>query len=142
MKQLLVFALTAGLLCWMMFSASYKHVAVVRHALLQKEVDYLLEMGANGSYGYIHADMVEQSKSRLEERGFVSGDLTYEVATTSGIPGHLYTQPVPRGTGLQLTIRYPYGRLFTIDRLIGMPAPDPSLDMAATGIKMSEYVPE
>ncbi|GIQ71015.1 hypothetical protein DUZ99_01525 [Xylanibacillus composti] len=141
MKQLLVFVLTAGLLCWMMFSAAYKHVAIARQALLQKEVDYLLEIGANGSHGYIHDAMIAQSKSRLEERGFDTSRLTYEVTTTSGLPGHLRDQPVPRGTGLLLTIRYPYGDLFAIDRLIGMTPPDPELQMAATGIKMSEYVP-
>lgn len=141
MKQLLVFVLTAGLLCWMMFSASYKHVALVRQSLLHKEVDYLLEVGANGSHGYIHAAMIEQSKRRLEERGFDSSRLLYEVATTSGIPGDSRDQPVPRGTGLLLTIRYPYGDLFTIDRLIGMVPPAPDLQMAASGIKMSEYVP-
>ncbi len=65
MKQLLVFVLFAALFCWLMFSPIYKHVLVIRQALLQQEVDYMLEIGASGKYGYIDSWMVEQSRSRL-----------------------------------------------------------------------------
>ena len=84
MKQILVFILFAAMLCWMMFSPIYKHVLVVREAMLQKEVDYLLEVGASGSKGYIDAAMLEQSRRRLEKAG-MSGELVrYTVTSTDG----------------------------------------------------------
>ena len=71
MKQILVFVLFAAMMCWFMFAPIYKHILIMRQALLQKEVDYLLEIGANASHGYIGQDMIEASRMRLEERGFI-----------------------------------------------------------------------
>ncbi|MDR6551920.1 hypothetical protein [Paenibacillus qinlingensis] len=141
MKQILVFILFAAMLCWFMFSPVYKHVIIVRQAVLQKEVDYMLEVGANGSHGYINAAMIAESRDRMAERGFVPGEITYEVGTNSGVSGMDANTPVWRGTGLKLTITYPYQRLFVIDQLIGIPVPATSDRMGATGMKMSEYVP-
>jgi|HigsolmetaAR203D_1030402.scaffolds.fasta_scaffold00794_15 hypothetical protein len=142
MKQLLMFILLSGLICWMMFAPVYKHLAIMRQALLQQEVDYLLEVGASGTYGYIGESMIRQSRERLAARGFVAGDLVYEVSTTSGVDATSSASPVPRGTGIRLVIRYPYKNLFAIDRLIGAAVPDPSGMMSASGMKMSEYVPD
>ena len=141
MKQILVFILFSALLCWFMFSPIHKHVLIVRQAVLQKEVDLMLEIGANGSHGYIDDIMVEDSIQRLEERGFVASDLTYVVTTSSGDEGTSAERPVLRGIGIQLTVTYPYQRLFDIDRLIGIDPPDAADRMAASGMKMSEYVP-
>lgn len=141
MKQILVFILFAALLCWLMFTPIYKHVLIVRQAVLQKEVDYLLEIGANGSRGYIDAAMIAESRHRLAEHGFDSDQVVYTVSTTSGADGGDPTRPILRGEGLRLHISYPYGHLFALDRLIGMTPPDPEDRMSAAGIKMSEYVP-
>ena len=141
MKQILVFILFSALLCWFMFSPIYKHVLIVRQAVLQKEVDLMLEIGANGSHGYIDDIMIEDSIQRLVERGFVASDLTYAVTTSSGDEGTNAERPVLRGIGIQLTVTYPYQRLFDIDRLIGIDPPDAADRMAASGMKMSEYVP-
>lgn len=141
MKQLLVFVLFAGLLCWLMFAPIYKHVLIVRQAVLQKEVDYLLEVGASGAYGYIDRQMIEQSRQRLAGRGFIASEIDYMVTTTSGADGTNPQRPVLRGTGIELTITYPYFRLFEIDRLVGITPPDPAARMAAAGVKMSEFVP-
>jgi len=142
MKQILVFVLFAGVLCWLMFAPIYKHVLIVRQAVLQKEADYLLEVGASGAYGYIDSRMIEQSRERLAGRGFDPSAVEYTVTTTSGEDGTNPQRPVPRGTGIRLEITYPYFRLFEIDRLIGITPPDPASRMSASGVKMSEYVPQ
>lgn len=141
MKQILVFVLFAALLCWAMFAPIYKHVLIVRQAVLQQEVDYLLEVGANASHGYIDSAMVAESKSRLAERGFQTAQLIYAVTTTSGMDGTHPGEPVIRGIGIELELSYPYEQLFEIDRLIGITPPDPQSRMRAIGLKMSEYVP-
>ncbi|RXZ79829.1 hypothetical protein EBB07_21605 [Paenibacillaceae bacterium] len=141
MKSLLVFLLFSALLCWVMFSPIYKHVFIVRQAVLQKEVDYLLEVGANGDHGYINASMIAGSKLRLASHGMRPEAAVYTVGSTSGAAADDPSAPLLRGTGLQLTIRYPYERIFEIDRLIGMPTPSPDTMMGASGMKMSEYVP-
>lgn len=141
MKQLLVFVLFATLFCWLMFSPVYKHVVVLRQSLLQQEVDYMLEVGASGRYGYIDAAMIVDSRSRLSEYGFRPEILEYEVTTASGMPGTDSTAPLQRGDGLRLVIRYPYDGLMDIDRLIGVDPPSSTARMAAAGMKMSEYVP-
>ncbi|UJF32542.1 hypothetical protein [Paenibacillus hexagrammi] len=141
MRQILVFILFAAMLCWLMFAPVYKHVIIMRQALLQKEVDYMLEIGASGSYGYIGDSMIEASRERMEERGFVAADLLYTVTTTSGANGSNPSAPLPRGTGIKLTLTYPYHRLFIIDQLVGMSVPASAERMGATGMKMSEYVP-
>ncbi|MGK9250792.1 hypothetical protein [Paenibacillus humicus] len=141
MKQILVFVLFAGMLCWMMFSPIYKHVFIVREALLQKEVDYLLETGASGSRGYIDDAMVEASRSRLEQAGMRRDQIRYRISASDGGVATSSSRPLLRGTGLLLTISYPYERLFQIDSLIGIAVPDSEERMSASGIKMSEYVP-
>lgn len=124
-----------------MFAPLYKHVMIVRQAVLQKEVDYLLEVGASGTYGYIDSNMINSSKQRLAERGFIPADLQYSVSSTTGEPGSDPARPLWRGTGLRLHISYPYHRLFVIDRLIGIDVPPETDRMGAVGMKMSEYVP-
>jgi hypothetical protein len=114
---------------------------MIRNAVLQKEVDLMLEIGANGSHGFIDNTAIEASKLRLEERGFNRSLLQYEVLTTSGVDGTNASAPVLRGIGLRLQISYPYQRLFEIDRLIGITPPSASARMSAEGLKMSEYVP-
>jgi|HigsolmetaAR203D_1030402.scaffolds.fasta_scaffold01869_6 hypothetical protein len=141
MKQVLAWILLAGLTCWLMFSPMYRHVAVMRHSLLQQEVDYLLEIGASGAYGYIDEQMIRESKMRLAARGFDPDLLVYEVSSTTGDNAGNPLAPLRRGTGITLSIRYPYGGLFLIDRLIGSSGAWESRDMSAFGIKMSEYVP-
>ncbi|CAI6080309.1 hypothetical protein [Cohnella sp. JJ-181] len=141
MKQLLVFVLFATLFCWLMFSPVYKHVVVLRQALLQQEADYMLEIGASGRYGYIDDTMVADSRARLSEYGFRPALLEYEVTTTSGLAGTDPAAPLERGSGLRLVIRYPYDGLMDIDRLIGVDPPPGEARLAAAGMKMSEYVP-
>jgi hypothetical protein len=141
MKALLVFVLFAAMLCWLMFSPIYKHVLIVRQAVLQKEVDYLLEVGASGGYGYIDAQMVEESKLRLASYGMNDGSADYIVTSTTGVSAADPYSPVLRGSGIALTIRYPYEGLFEIDRLIGLEPPPAGSRMSASGLKMSEYVP-
>jgi hypothetical protein len=141
MKQILIFVLFAGLLCWLMFSPIYKHVLIVRQAVLQQEVDYLLEIGASGTYGYISEEMQEQSRQRMARFGMRAVAIDYELATTSGLAASNPSAPVLRGTGISLTMSYPYENLFEIDRLIGLTPPLPSERMKAFGMKMSEYVP-
>lgn len=140
MKQILVFLLFAATLCWLLFSPVYKHVLIVRQAVLQKEVDYMLEVGANGTHGYIDAAQIGASRQRLVDRGFIGADLTYEITTTNGVSGTDLRTPVLRGNGIRLQITYPFHRLFEIDRLIGITPPQDGR-MAAVGLKMSEYVP-
>jgi hypothetical protein len=141
MKQILVFILFSALLCWFMFSPIYKHVLIVRQAVIQKEVDLLLEVGANGSHGYISHAMIVESRQRLEARGFTGNDIQYVVTTSSGDIGTNPAQPVLRGVGIQLLISYPYERLLEIDRLVGISPPADTARMTAIGMKMSEYVP-
>jgi hypothetical protein len=141
MKQILVFVLFAGMLCWFLFAPMYKHVMIIRQAVLQQEVDYLLEVGANGSHGYIDQTMLNASKQRLADRGLDPNELVYDVTTTTGVSGTNPGAPVRRGAGIQLRITYPYQHLFMIDRLIGITVPDPAARMGAEGMKMSEYVP-
>jgi hypothetical protein len=141
MKQILVFILLAGMLCWLMFSPIYKHVLIVRQAVLQKEVDLLLEVGTNASHGYIDTMMIDSSRQRLGERGFLTTDLLYTVETTNGVSGTNPNEPVLRGVGIQLKISYPYHSLLQIDQLIGITPPPTDSRIAAGGMKMSEYVP-
>ncbi len=141
MKQILVFILFSAILCWFMFSPIYKHVLIVRQAVIQKEVDLLLEIGANGSHGYISEAMLQDSRLRLATRGFTSTELIYDVKTSSGDVGSDPARPVIRGVGIQLLISYPYKSLFDIDRLVGIRPPDAASRMTASGMKMSEYVP-
>jgi len=141
MRSILAFVLFAAMLCWMMFAPIYKHVFIVRQAVLQQEVDYLLEVGASGTYGYIDAAMIAASRNRLASWGLDPAKLIYEVTTTSGADATNPLAPVRRGTGIVLTIRYPYERLFAIDRLAGLTPPDEHALISATGVKMSEYVP-
>jgi hypothetical protein len=141
MKQILIFILFAALLCWLMFSPIYKHVLIVRQAVLQQEVDYLLEIGASGSYGYISEQMQEQSRQRLARFGMRPDDIAFELATTSGLAASNPNAPLLRGTGISITMSYPYENLFEIDRLIGLTPPLPNERMRAFGMKMSEYVP-
>lgn len=141
MKSILVFLLFAATLCWMMFSPVYKHVLVMRQAVLQKEVDYLLEVAANGDHGYIDERMRAASAERLAGYGFRPDALVYEVGSDTGMMADDPGAPLPRGMGLMLSITYPYERLFEIDRLIGLTPPSEHMRLRASGIKMSEYVP-
>ncbi|GGG09195.1 hypothetical protein [Paenibacillus abyssi] len=141
MKSLLVFVLFAAMLCWFMFAPLYKHVFIVRHAVLQKEVDYMLEVGASGDHGYVDQAMISESRQRLATLGMNPEAVLYEVRSTSGAAADNSAAPVLRGTGIQLTIRYPYERIFEIDRLVGMTPLSADTLMSATGMKMSEYVP-
>ncbi|KIL38870.1 hypothetical protein SD70_23700 [Gordoniibacillus kamchatkensis] len=141
MKQILVFVLFASILCWLLFAPIYKHIVLIRQAVLQEEVDYLLEVGANASHGYVDAAAISESRQRLAARGFTPSLVEYVVDTTSGVNGSDPRAPVHRGTGIRLKITYPYERLFVIDRLVGMTPPDETSRMGAVGMKMSEYVP-
>lgn len=141
MKQMLIFILFAAMFCWLLFSPMYRHVVIVRQALLQKEVDYMLEIGANASHGYISAQMVQQSRARLEKRGFDPALITYDIDSLSGAPATDPNHPLERGDGILLEIRYPYERLFILDRLIGVSVPNENATMGARGLRMSEYVP-
>ncbi len=120
MKSLLVFVMLAATMCWFMFSPIYKHVFIVRQAVLQKEVDYLLEIGASGEHGYISRGMVEESKGRLAAVGLKPELAIYELVSTNGLAADNPAVPLRRGTGIILTIRYPYERILEIDRLIGL----------------------
>ncbi|RAV16715.1 hypothetical protein [Paenibacillus contaminans] len=141
MKQILMFVMFASLLCWVMFAPIYKHVLLVRQAVLQKEVDYMLEIGANGTHGYVDAAMIAESRIRFTEWGFTPSELTYTVTTTNGVNGMNPSAPVLRGNGIQLEISYPFGNAFRIDRLVGMTLPPENGRLSAVGLKMSEYVP-
>jgi len=140
-KQLLVFILFAAMFCWLMFSPIYKHVLVIRQALLQQEVNYLLEVGASGTYGYIDGSMIAESRLRLTDYGFNPALLEYEVTSTSGAEGGNASEPLPRGVGLRLKLTYPYEQLLNIDRLIGIAPPPEDARIAGRGMRMSEYVP-
>lgn len=137
----MVFILFAGMLCWIMFSPIYRHVAIIRGAVLQQEVDYLLEVGASGTYGYISGEMQQQSMDRLAGLGLQREELRYEYSTTSGVDPTIAAAPVLRGTGISLRISYPYENMFLIDSLIGLTPIPADARMSAFGMKMSEYVP-
>jgi hypothetical protein len=141
MKQILVFLMFSLMLVWFMFAPVYKHILILRQAVLQKEADYLLEVGASGEYGYIDSAMTTASKLRLAEHGFDPALLQYTVTATTGEPGNIPEAPLARGIGIKLVITYPYGNLFGIDRLLGIVPPDAGERMGAVGMKMSEYVP-
>ncbi|MFF2483267.1 hypothetical protein [Paenibacillus sp. NPDC058071] len=141
MKNILVFVLFSALLCWLMFSPIYKHVLIVRQAVLQQEVDYLLEVGASGTYGYIDEAMIQGSRERLARVGMRPDAAQFDIRSDNGMPATNPSVPLPRGAGIMLTISYPYERLFEIDRLIGIEPPSPAESMRAYGMKMSEYVP-
>lgn len=113
----------------------------MRQAVLQKEVDYMLEIGANGSHGFIDSSMIFESKQRLSANGFNIANLDYSVRTTSGVDGSNSSFPVIRGTGIGMTISYPYEKLLEIDRLIGIVPPAANSLIRASGTKMSEYIP-
>lgn len=141
MKGLLVFILFAAMMCWFMFSPIYKHVLIVRQAVLQQEVDYILEIAANGDHGYIDGQMVEESRQRLARFGMDPDQVEYVVTSTDGSDATNAAAPLPRGVGLSLTLSYPVEGLFEIDRLIGIEFVSPDARMRAAGLKMSEYVP-
>ncbi|MUT68633.1 hypothetical protein [Paenibacillus sp. NEAU-GSW1] len=141
MKNIVVFILFASMICWMMFSPIYRHVLIIRQAALQQETDYLLEVGASGAYGYIDSAMIEQSRQRLADFGFNEESVEYMVTADNGSEATNPSAPLPRGTGLLLTMSYPYEDLFQIDRLIGMTPIGENARMSAFGVKMSEYVP-
>lgn len=141
MKQIIVFILLSTMLCWLMFSPIYKHVLIMRQAVLQKEVDHLLEIGTNASYGYINEAMLNASRDRLLERGFNSTEIIYIISTTNGVSGTDANERVIRGEGIHLRISYPYHNLLHIDQLIGISISTSKERMAAGGIKMSEYLP-
>lgn len=139
MKQLLAFMLLAVILCWVMFAPVYKHVYIMRQALLQQEVDYLLEVGTSGQFGYIPPHLIDQSRVRLSQFGLNASQLVYEVQSTSGRSAMSSASPVPRGEGIALYISYPIENLFIIDRLVGVNAPAKQ-HITAYGVQMSEYV--
>ncbi|URN92576.1 MAG: hypothetical protein NAG76_11755 [Candidatus Pristimantibacillus lignocellulolyticus] len=140
MKQILAFIMFSTIICWMMFAPIYKHVLITRQAILQQEVDYLLEIGASGQYGYISANMIDQSKIRLAKFGLSTGRLQYTVSSTEGQLVVNDSYRVGRGNGIALSLAYPYERLTAIDALIGIePVPEGQL-MRVYGVRMSEYV--
>ncbi|GLX66392.1 hypothetical protein [Paenibacillus glycanilyticus] len=141
MRNILVFVLFAAMVCWMMFSPIYKHVLIARQAVLQQETDYLLEVGASGSYGYIDDAMMEQSKGRLAAFGMRPERVQFEVTADNGLPASDPASPLPRGTGMMLRMSYPYEDLFQIDRLIGLAPVSPDSRMRTFGMKMSEFMP-
>lgn len=101
----------------------------------------MLEIGASGRFGYIDGGMIAESRERLSQYGFSAPLLQYEVTSSSGLEGDNASAPLPRGTGLQLRITYPYDNLLNIDRLIGLDPPSENARIAGRGMKMSEYVP-
>lgn len=140
MKQILAFIMFSTIICWMMFTPIYKHVLITRQAILQQEVDYLLEVGASGQYGYISDNMVDQSKERLARFGLKTEQLQYKVTSTEGQLLVSDEYRVGRGGGIALSLAYPYERLTAIDALIGIdPVPEGQL-MRAYGVRMSEYI--
>ncbi|WP_127498652.1 hypothetical protein [Paenibacillus glycanilyticus] len=141
MRNILVFVLFAAMVCWMMFSPIYKHVLIARQAVLQQETDYLLEVGASGSYGYIDAVMMEQSRERLTAFGLKPELVEFEVTADNGLAATDPASPLPRGTGIRLRMSYPYENLFEIDRLIGLEPIAVGSRMRTFGMKMSEYMP-
>ncbi|RAP73839.1 hypothetical protein [Paenibacillus montanisoli] len=141
MKSLLMFLLLSAMMTWFMFSPIYKHVLIVRQAVLQQEVDYLLEVGASGDHGYIDAAMLQASKNRLARYGLNPSSVLFSVSSGSGVSATNAAKPLPRGTSLSLTASYPIEGLLAIDRLIGLAPPAASTKLKATGMKMSEYVP-
>ncbi|WP_219838778.1 hypothetical protein [Paenibacillus sp. R14(2021)] len=141
MKSLLVFVLLAAMMCWFMFSPIYKHVLIARQAVLQQEVDYLLEVGANGDHGYIDAAMLNEAKLRMAGFGLDPASIGFEVSSEGGPDATNPAAPLLRGAPLSLTATYPVEGLLNIDRLIGINPPQADALLKATGTKMSEYVP-
>ncbi|MBM7565276.1 hypothetical protein [Paenibacillus sacheonensis] len=141
MKSLLVFVLLAAMMCWFMFSPIYKHVLIVRQAVLQQEVDYLLEVGASGDYGFVDAAMLQDAKERLAGYGLDPARIAFEVVSDNGADATNPSQPLPRGAPLSVSASYPVEGLFNIDRLIGVGPPPADARLKASGTKMSEYVP-
>ncbi|MDF2936615.1 MAG: hypothetical protein K0Q90_1988 [Paenibacillaceae bacterium] len=141
MKQILVFLLFSLMLVWLMFSPVYRHILILRQAMLQKETDYLLEVGASGTFGYIDEEMLEASRERLVQVGFNRDQLVYTVTAQSGLDPMDADRPLFRGDGIRLVVTYPYGNLFGVDRLLGISSPGSTDRMGAAGMKMSEYVP-
>ncbi|MBO7747853.1 hypothetical protein I8J29_27040 [Paenibacillus sp. MWE-103] len=141
MKSLLVFVLLSAMMCWFMFSPIYKHVLIVRQAVLQQEVDYLLEVGASGDYGYVDAAMLEAAKERLAAYGLDPASVGFEIVTDGGATATDPSRPLLRGAPLTVTASYPVEGLFNIDRLIGVAPPADDARLRASGTKMSEYVP-
>lgn len=139
MKQIITFVMFAAMLCWLLFSPIYKHVLLTRQAVIQQEVDFLLEVGASGMYGYVSSEMIEKSKQRLASLGFEVSQLSYSISSSMEyIPSA--AMPLPRGEILSVEISYPYEDLFLIDSLIGIDPPDANERIRSFGVKMSEYV--
>lgn len=139
MKQILAFILFASLFCWLLFSPIYKHVVLTRQAVIQQEVDFLLEVGASGQYGYVSEQLIAQSKKRLGELGFNIEKLQYDITSS------LHFTPteqfrLPRGEILIVEVSYPYENMFLIDALIGIEPFGEHERMRSYGVKMSEYV--
>jgi hypothetical protein len=111
---------------------------IMRQALLQQEVDYLLEVSTSGQYGYIPVGLIEQSRTRLARFGLNPQLLVYDAQSTLG-HAVIAAAHVPRGEGIALHISYPMENLFAIDSLIGVEAPDKQY-ISAYGVQMSEYV--
>lgn len=101
----------------------------------------MLEVGANASHGYIDEAAIEASRQRLGRHGFQTARLEYYISATNGANATNPVAPVLRGNGIELAITYPYEGMFDIDRLIGIAVPAANARMAASGLKMSEYVP-
>ncbi|WP_308636081.1 hypothetical protein [Paenibacillus silvisoli] len=141
MKSLLMFLLLSAMMTWFMFSPIYKHVLIVRQAVLQQEVDYLLEIGANGGHGYIDAAMLQASRERLARYGLKPNAVEFTVSSDSGLTATNAAEPLPRGVSISLMASYPIEGLLAIDRLIGLEPPPAGTKLKATGMKMSEYVP-
>lgn len=139
MKQILTFILFATMICWILFSPIYKHVVLTRQAVIQQEVDFLLEVGASGKYGYVTDALIVDSKKRLAHLGFNPDQLRYEISSSMNFTPTV-EQRLPRGEVLTVTISYPYEKLFAIDALIGIEPFGEHERMRSYGVKMSEYV--
>ena len=135
-SPILVIVILAPLLVWLMLKPTYQHVLILRHAVIQKEVDYLLEQGAR--LGYVSTDMQNDSKQRLIDRGFESGKLEYSITSDTGSSATDPLNPLTRGIGLIVEISYPYDNTFLIDRLIGIDPPPATDRLKAKGIQMIE----
>lgn len=139
MKQILAFILFASLMCWILFSPIYKHVLLTRQAVIQQEVDFLLEVGASGKYGYVTDTLIADSKKRLANLGFNPANLQYDISSSLNFTP-TSEQRLPRGEVMTVTISYPYENLFLIDALIGIEPFGEHERMRSFGVKMSEYI--
>jgi len=139
MKQILVFILFASLFCWLLFSPIYKYVVLTRQAVIQQEVDFLLEVGASGRYGYIDNELIGESKKRLTSLGFNTDKLQYTITSSLNYTPTLQ-QRLPRGEVFIVEISYPYEKMFLIDLLVGIEPFGEHERMRSYGVKMSEYV--